>query len=157
MSGVVSMIAQLVNQQVLHEYVALELLTLLLREPTDDSVEVAKKFMLEVGQALQELSPRGMVAAMDRFRSILTEAKGLDVRTMYLLEDMFALYRDNFAEYPMIPAELDLVNEADIITHNLDLKTRHDCQKGLDVFHYDPEWKKHEEEYADIPRDPGGV
>ena len=38
-------LAHLVNQMVLHEIVALELLTLLLEEPTDDSVEVAVGFI----------------------------------------------------------------------------------------------------------------
>jgi len=38
-------IAHLVNQHVLYELVALELLTLLLDQPTDDSVEVAVGFV----------------------------------------------------------------------------------------------------------------
>ena len=51
-------IAHLVNQQVAHELLALEVLTLLLANPTDDSVEVAVAFLKEVGQKLTELSPR---------------------------------------------------------------------------------------------------
>ena len=38
-------LAHLVNQLVLHEIVALEVLTLLLEDPTDDSVEVAVGFL----------------------------------------------------------------------------------------------------------------
>lgn len=41
----VKFLAHLVNQLVLHELVALELLTLLLENPTDDSVEVAVGFV----------------------------------------------------------------------------------------------------------------
>jgi hypothetical protein len=52
-------LAHLVNQQVAHEVVALELLTLLLERPTDDSVEMAVAFVKECGQALTELSPKG--------------------------------------------------------------------------------------------------
>ena len=44
-NGAVKFVAHLVNQQVLHELVALELLTLLLEDPTDDSVEVAIGFL----------------------------------------------------------------------------------------------------------------
>ena len=51
-------IAHLVNQQVAHELLALEILTLLLANPTDESVEVAVSFLKEVGQKLTELSPR---------------------------------------------------------------------------------------------------
>ncbi len=55
----VKFLAHLVNQQVAHEVVALELLMLLLEKPTDDSVEMAVAFVKECGQALTELSPKG--------------------------------------------------------------------------------------------------
>ena len=45
----VKFLAHLVNQQVLHEIAALELLTLLMEEPTDDSVEVAVGFIKVCG------------------------------------------------------------------------------------------------------------
>ena len=41
----IKFIGHLVNQQVLHELVALEALTLLLEDPTDGSVEVAVGFL----------------------------------------------------------------------------------------------------------------
>lgn len=56
----VKFVAHLVNQQVAHEILALEILTLLLENPTDDSVEVAIAFLKESGQKLTEVSPRGM-------------------------------------------------------------------------------------------------
>ena len=51
-------IAHMVNQQIAHEVLALEILTLLLESPTDDSVEVAITFLKECGQKLTEVSPR---------------------------------------------------------------------------------------------------
>ena len=39
---------------------ALQLLTLLLEKPTDDSVEVAVGFFKEVGMKLTEVSPKGV-------------------------------------------------------------------------------------------------
>lgn len=56
----VKFIAHLVNQQVAHEIIALELLTVLLEKPTDDSVEVAVGFVTECGSILQDLSPKGL-------------------------------------------------------------------------------------------------
>ena len=56
----VKFIAHLVNQQVAHEIIALELLTVLLENPTDDSVEVAAGFVTECGSLLQDLSPKGI-------------------------------------------------------------------------------------------------
>ncbi|KAL6499602.1 hypothetical protein OROGR_027512 [Orobanche gracilis] len=58
--AVVKFIAHLVNQQVVHELIALELLTLLLEKPSDDSVEVAVGFVTECGSLLQDLSPRAL-------------------------------------------------------------------------------------------------
>ena len=52
-NAAVKFVAHLVNQQVLHELVALELLTLLLEDPTDDSVEVSIGF-LKVGWERRE-------------------------------------------------------------------------------------------------------
>ena len=43
-----------------HEVLALEILTLLLENPTNDSVEVAVGFLKECGQKLTEVSPRGI-------------------------------------------------------------------------------------------------
>lgn len=40
------MIAHLVNQRVLGEYIALQLLLILLSSPTEDSVEIACDFMI---------------------------------------------------------------------------------------------------------------
>jgi pre-mRNA-splicing factor CWC22 len=51
--AVVKFIGQLVNFRVANEILALQLLTLLLEKPTDDSVEVAVGFMREVGAFLQ--------------------------------------------------------------------------------------------------------
>lgn len=52
-------IAHLVNQRISHEILALEILTLLVETPTDDSVEVAVSFLKECGQKLTEVSSKG--------------------------------------------------------------------------------------------------
>lgn len=54
-------IAHLVNQRVAHEILALEILTLLVESPTDDSVEVAISFLKECGQKLTEVSSKGLL------------------------------------------------------------------------------------------------
>ncbi|KAJ8617623.1 hypothetical protein MRB53_013809 [Persea americana] len=68
-------IAYLVNQQVAHEIIALELLTVLLENPTDDSVEVAVGFVKECGSLLQDLSPQGLHGIFELFRGILHEGE----------------------------------------------------------------------------------
>ena len=65
------MIAHLVNQRVLGYYVALQILVILLNQPTEDSVEIACDFMIEVGQVLSEVTPAGATAIFDSFKSLL--------------------------------------------------------------------------------------
>lgn len=69
------MIAHLVNQQVLHEVIALEILSLFLENPTEDSIEMAADFMIECGQVLTDLSQAGAIAVFDRFKGILHEGE----------------------------------------------------------------------------------
>ena len=59
----VKFIAHLVNRKVVRELVALELLTLLLDKPTDDSVEVAVGFVTECGSILQDLCPEACMVS----------------------------------------------------------------------------------------------
>lgn len=53
-------LAQLMNQGVAHELLILELLMILLENPSNDGVDVAVSVTKEVGAALQELSPQGL-------------------------------------------------------------------------------------------------
>eukprot|EP01032_Pedospumella_encystans_P021589 gene21589-24480_t len=86
-------IAHLVNHQVSHEFLALHLLTVLLEEPTDDSVEIAVGFVKEVGQLLEELSPQGLHYVFERFRGILHEGD-IDKRVQYTIEGLFAIKKE---------------------------------------------------------------
>ena len=74
----------------------LEILTLLLENPTDDSVEVAVGFIKEIGLKLSEVAPRALNAIFERMRNILHEAS-IDKRTQYMIEVLFAIRKDNFA------------------------------------------------------------
>ena len=51
--------------QVAHELVALQMLTLLLEQPTDDSVEIACTFTVEAGATLAELTPSGPATRLE--------------------------------------------------------------------------------------------
>lgn len=81
-------IGHLVNQQVAHELVALEILSLLLEHPTEDSVEVAIAFLKEVGARLEDVSPKGANAIFETLRHVLHEGK-LEKRVQYMIEVMF--------------------------------------------------------------------
>jgi pre-mRNA-splicing factor CWC22 len=142
-------IAHLVNQLVCHELLALQLLTLLLEQPTDDSVEVAVAFVKECGNMLSELSPQGLYAVFERLRGILHEGD-IDKRVQYMIEALFAIRRDGFSKYPPYPPELDLIEEEDRITHEICLDDELNLDTSDDVFHFDPEYDENEMRYAEI-------
>jgi hypothetical protein len=72
-----------------HEIVALEILTLLLETPTDDSVEVAIAFLKECGMKLMEVSNKGMLAIFETLRNILHEGH-LDKRVSSIKDVRYA-------------------------------------------------------------------
>lgn len=125
-----SFIAHLVNQRVAHEILALELLTLLVETPTDDSVEVAISFLKECGQKLTEVSSKGVNAIFEMLRNILHEGQ-LDKRVQYMIEVMFQVWKDGFKDHPAVLEELELVPEEDQFTHLLMLDDATDPQDIL--------------------------
>ncbi|KAL3641573.1 hypothetical protein CASFOL_012388 [Castilleja foliolosa] len=149
--ALVKFIAHLVNQRVVHELIALELLTLLLEKPTDDSVEVAVGFVTECGSLLQDLSARGLHAIFERFRGILHEGE-IDKRVQFLIEGLFALRKAKFQGYPAVRPELDLVDQEDQLTHEVSLVDTIDDEAGLDVFKPDPHFAENEKRYEELKR-----
>ncbi|KAG5566250.1 hypothetical protein RHGRI_002003 [Rhododendron griersonianum] len=148
----VKFVAHLVNQQVLHELVALELLTLLLDKPTDDSVEVAVGFVTECGSILQDLCSRGLHAIFERFRGILHEGE-IGKRVQFLIEGVFAIRKARFQGYPAVRKELDLVELDDQLTHEISLQEEElDPENALDVFKLDAEAVANEERYEQLKK-----
>ena len=129
--------------------VGLELLLLLLESPTEDSVELACDFMVECGQVLQDISPTGVTSIFERFKGILHEGE-IDKRVQYSIENLFAVRKTKFKEHPGVIPELDLVEEDDQITHNIDLTDVVDGEEKLNVFKYDQFFDKSESEWEEI-------
>ncbi|KAF8403851.1 hypothetical protein HHK36_011957 [Tetracentron sinense] len=147
----VKFIAHLVNQQVAHEIIALELLTVLLENPTDDSVEVAVGFVTECGSLLQDLSPQGLHGIFERFRGILHEGE-IDKRVQFLIEGLFAIRKSKFQGYPAVRPELDLVEQEDQLTHELSLEEEIDPEIALDIFKPDPQFLENEKRYEELKK-----
>uniref|UniRef100_A0A8C0WZ22 Pre-mRNA-splicing factor CWC22 homolog n=1 Tax=Castor canadensis TaxID=51338 RepID=A0A8C0WZ22_CASCN len=145
-------VAHLINQNVAHEVLCLEMLTLLLERPTDDSVEVAIGFLKECGLKLTQVSPRGINAIFERLRNILHESE-IDKRVQYMIEVMFAVRKDGFKDHPVILDGLDLVEEDDQFTHMLPLEDEYNPEDVLNVFKMDPNFMENEEKYKAIKKE----
>ncbi|CAJ0929656.1 unnamed protein product, partial [Mesorhabditis belari] len=94
---------------------------LMLKTPTEDSVEVCFAFLKQCGAKLAEIAPRALGNVFSRLRNILAEAQ-LDSRMRYMIETVMAIRRDKFADYPALIDEPGLISEEDQITHALSLK-----------------------------------
>lgn len=145
-------VAHLINQQVAHEILSLEILTLLLQTPTDDSVELTIAFLKECGMKLTDVSPRGINAVFERLRSILHNSE-IEKRVQYMVEVMFAIRKDGFKEHPSMVPELDVVDESDQITHLLRLEDAGKTEDILNVFKFDPDYLANEEKYNQIKKE----
>nr|GMD19427.1 pre-mRNA-splicing factor CWC22 homolog [Ipomoea batatas] len=145
----VKFIAHLVNQKVVHELIALELLAVLLENPSDDSVEVAVGFVIECGSMLQDLTPRGFHAIFERFRGILHEGE-IDKRVQFLIEGLFALLKTKFQGYPAVHPELDLVEQKDQLTHEISFQDTIDPEIALDIFKPDSNFLENEKKYEEL-------
>ena len=144
-------LAHLFHQQVVHELLILQILSLLLDgDPTDDSVEIAVQLLTVTGYALLEVSSAGVRAVLERLRALLHEGN-LNKRVEYKMEKLLALRKTGFRDYPPVPESLDLVESDDQITFEISLDDE-DIKKedNLDVFHVDPNFEETQQEWKTI-------
>ncbi|KAL0568745.1 pre-mRNA-splicing factor cwc22 [Marasmius crinis-equi] len=142
-------IGHLVNQAVAHEIIALQILVLLLERPTDDSIEIAVGFMREVGAFLAENSPKANATVYERFRAVLNEGS-ISHRVQYMIEVLMQVRKDKYKDNPILPEGLDLVEEDEQITHQIQLEEELQVQEGLNIFKFDSNYMENEEKYKSI-------
>ncbi|KAL4575159.1 hypothetical protein LXL04_022001 [Taraxacum kok-saghyz] len=147
----VKFLAHLVNHQVVQELIALELLTILLENPTDDSVEVAVGFVTECGSILLDLSPKAFHGIFERFRGILHEGE-IDKRVQFLIEGLFALRKAKFQGHPAVRPDLDIVEMEDQLTHKISLLDVIDPETALNIFIPDSDFLVNEKRYDDLKK-----
>ncbi|KAH9967975.1 MIF4G-domain-containing protein [Russula dissimulans] len=145
-------LAHLVNQGVAHELIALQILVLLLERPTDDSIEIAVGFTREVGSFLQENSPKANATVFERFRAVLNEGN-ISHRVQYMIEVLMQVRKDKYKDNPILPEGLDLVEEEEQITHEIQLEEDLKVEEGLNIFKFDPNYLENEERYKAIKAD----
>ena len=68
----------------------------------------------------------------------------------YSIENLFAIRKTKFKDHPGIIQELDLIEEEDKFTHNINIDDEIDAEDMLNVFKFDPFFDKTEEEWEQI-------
>lgn len=149
----VHFIAHLTNQGVVEEKLVMQMLLLLLQNPTDDSVEIAVALTREVGAYLQENNRPVADLIFTQFREIL-QTGDIDKRTMYAVEVLFQTRKDAFKDNQSVVEALDLVEDEDKYTLKApDLDSQIDLEQSLNVFKIDPDFEEHEKEWARVKAD----
>ncbi|XP_022897824.1 pre-mRNA-splicing factor CWC22 homolog [Olea europaea var. sylvestris] len=126
-------LAHLINQSVVYEVIAIDVLSLLLGNPNEISVEVAVGFCIECGSLLQYLSPHGLNSVVEEFHAILLDGV-IDRRIQLMIEGLFEIRRVKFIDHPAIIDELDLVEVENQVTHVVSLLHEIDPETSVDVF-----------------------
>lgn len=109
--------------------------------------------MIECGQVLTDITPSGVNAIFERFRTILHEGE-IDKKVQYTIENLFAIRKTRFAEHPGVIPELDLVEEDDKITHDVSLEDPNlDGQDSCNLFQFDPNYEQTENEWDEIKKE----
>ncbi|CAF3457799.1 unnamed protein product [Rotaria sp. Silwood1] len=147
----IKFIAHFVNQNILHDIVALEMLVFLLENPTDDNVELVIEFLKECGQKLLQVSPRGLDCVFSTLNNLLHQSS-LDKHTQYMIEVLFDLRKGQFKSNSAIQPCLNLVDENDEYTHMITLDDSCQPEPILDVFLYDDHYEENETEYEEIQK-----
>lgn len=148
-------IAHLINQNVAHEILALQVLTLLLENPTNHSVEVAIGLLKDCGKKLSVESPRSLHVIFETLRQVLNQQSTQvdDKRIQYMIEVMFAVRKDNFKDYPTCIAELDLVEDEEQYTHFLSIEDEFEAENMLNIFKVDEDFEENEEKYKILKKE----
>ena len=67
-----------------------------------------------------------------------------------MVEVLMQVRKDNYKDNPIIPEGLDLVEEDEQITHQIQLEEDLQVQEGLNIFKVDPDYLANEEKYKAI-------
>ena len=100
--------------------------------------------MIESGQLLSDISPAGVEAIFSRFRGILQEGQ-ITKRAQVIIENLFSVRKNKFKDHPGVIPELDLVEDEDKITHEIELNSTLNAEDSLNYFQYDENYEKNEE------------
>ncbi|KAL1562033.1 pre-mRNA-splicing factor cwc22 [Salvia divinorum] len=126
-----SFLAQLVNQRVAHEILALDVLLLLSVNPSPDNVEVAVGFCTQCGSLLLDVAPHKLKEILAEFSSLLRKGE-LEKRARFLIARLLAAYKLKFRDSVRV---FKAVDDEVQVTHYVSLLQDIDSENSLDIFH----------------------
>ena len=145
-------LCHLVNQLVTSEIVLLQILQILLEDPSNDSIDLSLEIVNLSGGYLFKNSKNALVMILNRLRDLLQEDPSLNQKNRKNINHVLKLGRCDFKGVQIVDKDLDLVEDDDkeephVIGLDDDELLSEDY---LNVFHVDEEYVETEKEYMEI-------
>lgn len=148
--GAVHFIAHLTNQNVVEPKLVMQMLLLLLAQPTDDSVELAVALLREVGAFLDENDRQLSDLVFGQLRNVL-QSSDVEQRTIYSIEVLMQQRKDQWSKNPAVPEGLDLIEDSEKVQVDApELDEPINVETGLNVFKVDDAYEENEAKWAAI-------
>ncbi|SOV17031.1 cell cycle control protein, putative [Plasmodium sp. gorilla clade G2] len=151
----VKFIAHMINQRIIHEIVGLQLCSLLLKNITNDSVQVCTYFLAEVGELYTNICRKGLDIIFDRLKDIIQEGQ-INIKTQYDIEKLWNYRKNNFKDFPSVHDDLNLIDEEEKIIHEIDLLDENfNSQEELNIFREVPyeQYQEEDNEWKNISQE----
>lgn len=143
-------LVHLMNQYVCSDIVFLQILQLLLENPTNSSVRAATSIMTEGGNFLVQHAANASAMVFDRLRSFLQDPNSqLDGSVLHEIDLLLRERRHRFSRHPAVTPDLDLVAEEDRETHTVILDETIATHDELNSFKFDENWQDEENRYKE--------
>lgn len=142
-------LAHLFCQEVIDEVPLLEFSVTCLMDPSNGSIELVICIIQECGNFLMEKTPQGAEMLYTRLREILHNGT-VDYRTQILVDNAMEQRRLQENKQALLPDYLDLIDEDDVIEHNVSLQDSDETMEHLNIFSFDEKFDENESLYAAI-------
>ncbi|KAI3404473.2 CWC22 [Candida oxycetoniae] len=147
-------ICHLTMQRVLSEILILQVIQLLLNQPTKGDIELTVDILSVCGSFLSKNSKAATNMILARLADILQEFSSLSNRSKSSIRYALRLGQSGFKSAELqIDPKLALVEEEDIETHDLDFGAKVRSRDYLNVYRFDPDFAKSEMEYDRVRRE----
>ncbi|CAF4631754.1 unnamed protein product, partial [Rotaria sp. Silwood2] len=100
----IKFLTHLINERMLHEKIAFQIIAVLLHNVSSDSVKLAIEFLNQCGQKLSQVNPQELDSHFSTLNNLL-HGPLITERTKDMIRVLFTVRRNQFEEYPAIKSD----------------------------------------------------
>ena len=151
------MLSHLINQQICHEILALQIANFLIsKKSIKGSIDCLDVLLCRTGRILEETSSKATNKIFDQVRIMLQEGT-VDRYSQQKIEKLLKTRKKGFYWHKTIDEGLDLVEKNDRVTHTMQLNDKIDIEETLNKYQFDDNFLKNEESWNNIRKSILGI